>query len=185
MRLVLSLFNRADDETVATIIESEAAMDTLYKKISSYLAELGNNRLPDDLMQRTIKILYTANDLEHIGDLVVNMTQIATKIEQEEVRFSEEGFIELTNMYHQIQNNFSLALQAFERDDTALARQVIQEHPRILRLEKEFRYNHFDRMQSGNSRTRDTSSAHLDLIESILRINGHSVNIAQGVLGII
>ncbi|HYH02178.1 MAG TPA: Na/Pi cotransporter family protein [Bacillota bacterium] len=185
MQLVLPVLNLAHEETIETIKESEKAMDTLYKKISCYLAGLGNNRLPDDLMQRTIKILYTANDLEHIGDLVVSMTQIATKIEQEEVRFSEEGFAELTNMYQQIQKNFLLALQAFQMDDTELARQVIQEHPRILRLEKEFRYNHFDRMQSGNSRTMATSSAHLDLIESILRINGHSVNIAQGVLGIV
>lgn len=182
---VLPILSDANPEQIERIRESEAALDSLYKKISKYLANLGTNRLPDDLMQRTIKILYTANDLEHIGDVLIMMTQIVTKMEQEELHLSEEGFDELTRMYQKIQNNLSLALKAFETEDAALATRVIQEHPQILRLEKEFRYNHFDRMQSGNAKTMATSSVHLDLIESLLRIDGHSVNIAQGVLGIV
>jgi phosphate:Na+ symporter len=185
MERVMPVLSYTSQEMIDRIRQTEAAIDSLYKKVSNYLANLGSNRLTDDLLQRTIKILYTANDLEHIGDVLAMMTQIATKIEQEELHFSQEGFDELTNMYTQIQNNFSLALQAFETNDPALATRVIQEHPRILRLEKEFRYNHFDRMQSGNPKTMATSSAHLDLIESLLRIDGHSVNIAQGVLGIV
>lgn len=185
MQQVLPVLTYMNEEAIDRIKEIEAAMDTLYKKISSYLAGLGYNCLSDDLMQRTIKILYTANDLEHIGDVLMSMVQIASKINREELRFSEEGFEELSNMYRQIQSNFALALQAFETEDTALATRVIQEHPRILRLEKEFRYNHFDRMQSGNPKTMATSSAHLDIIEFLLRIDGHSVNIAQGVLGIV
>ncbi|MDP4164854.1 MAG: sodium-dependent phosphate transporter, partial [Bacillota bacterium] len=59
------------------------------------------------------------------------------------------------------------------------------EHPKILRLEKELRYNHFDRMQGGNQKTIATSAEHLDLIEGFLRIDGHAVNIAQVVVGMV
>ena len=185
MQQVLPVFHYLNEEAIDRIRETEGAMDALYKKIASFLAGLGYNRLTDDLMQKTIKILYTANDLEHIGDVLIGVVQIVSKMDQEELGFSEEGFEELMTMYQQIQNNLSLALQAFETEDKALATRVIQEHPRILRLEKEFRYNHFDRMQSGNPKTMASSSAHLDIIEFLLRIDGHSVNIAQGVLGIV
>jgi phosphate:Na+ symporter len=175
----------SNDEITDHIDRVELAIDELYKKISGFLTKLGNREISDELMQRSIAILYVANDLEHIGDIMSNVARHVRKISNEAIEFSEEGIAELQNMYEQVFEHFQLALKAFEKSDQNLATRVIKEHPRILKLEKELRYSHFDRMQGGNQKTMDTSSIHLDLIESMLRIDGHAVNIAQVVLGIV
>ena len=72
-----------------------------------------------------------------------------------------------------------------ENADEALAAKVLKEHPKILRFEKELRYNHFSRMRSGNAKTVATSAVHLDLMEAFLRLDGLAVNIAQAVMGIV
>lgn len=174
-----------NDEVIDRIGRTESAVDSLYKQISRFVTSLGGGSLPDDLMQRSVQVLYAANDLEHIGDVLMNVVQIARKIHSEELELSAEGFEEIEAMYRRAYGNLDLALRAFETMDQALAGKVIKEHPKMLRLEKLLRYSHFDRMQSGNEKSALTSPVHLDLIEDILRIDGHAVNIAQVVMGIV
>ncbi len=182
---VVPLLNYGNDQSLDRIAEVEKAIDSLYKKISKYVTSLGNNNLQEDLMNKSIQILYVANDLEHIGDIVINVAKQARKLSIEDLEFSEEGFKEIENIFNQTFNNFKLSLKSFAEMDSDLAIRVIKEHPKIVRLEKQLRYSHFDRMQCGNTRTVATSSIHLDLIEDILRIEMHSVNIAQCVMGIV
>ncbi|MCL4517146.1 MAG: Na/Pi cotransporter family protein [Firmicutes bacterium] len=184
-RVIPALRYGGNDEVIDRLTEAEQAADQLYKKISQYVTSLGSNRLSDELMHKSIQVLYVAHDLEHIGDTLMSVLQITRKIRSEELEFSQEGLEEIEAMYSPVHDNFSLALKAFETSDQALASRVIKEHPKILRLEKELRYSHFDRMQSGNEKTARTSSVHLDLIEAMLRIDSHAVNIAQVVLGIV
>jgi phosphate:Na+ symporter len=174
-----------DDEVVDRIDKVEPAIDQLYSKISRYLTSLGNNQISDDLMQQSIQILYVAKDLEHIGDIMIIIGKHIRKLKTEGIAFSTEGLEELENMFEQVHNRLELALKAFANHDEKAAMQVIKEHPKILRLEKELRYSHFDRMQGGNEKTITTSAEHLDLIESFLRIDGHAVNIAQVVVGMV
>ena len=174
-----------NDDIMDRIDEIEPAIDVLYQKISHYVTSLGNNGISEELMQRSIQILYVANDLEHMGDIMVNVAKQARKILSEEVEFSEEGLEELQKMHRQVSDNFRHALKAFETSDKALATRIIKEHPKIIRLEKELRYNHFDRMQAGNQKSMATSGIHLDLIEAMLRIDAYAVNIAQVVVGIV
>ncbi|MGE5605048.1 MAG: Na/Pi cotransporter family protein [Bacteroidota bacterium] len=182
---VVPLLNYGNIQSLDRIAEVEKAIDSLYKKISKYVTSLGNKNLQEDLMHKSIQILYVANDLEHIGDIIINVAKHARKLDVEDLEFSEEGFKEIEKIFNQTYNNFKLSLKSFAEMDPELAVTVIKEHPKILRLEKQLRYSHFDRMQCGNARTVATSSIHLDLIEDILRIDMHSVNIAQCVMGIV
>jgi phosphate:Na+ symporter len=62
---------------------------------------------------------------------------------------------------------------------------VLQHQAEVERLEKELRYAHFRRIQYDNPQSLESSAYHLDLVNNFLRVNEHSVNIAQTVLGII
>lgn len=182
---LVPILNYGNVQSLDRIAEVEKAIDSLYKKISKYVTSLGNNNLQEDLMNKSIQILYVANDLEHIGDIMINVTKHARKLNVEDLEFSEEGSKEIEKFYDQTYSNFKLALKSFAEMDSSLAIRVIKEHPKILRLEKQLRFSHFERMQCGNARTVATSSIHLDIIEDILRIDMHSVNIAQCVMGIV
>lgn len=183
--LTLPVLRHGGEELVDRLREVERAVDSLYRQISKYVTSLGTAGLADELLERGVKTLYAANDFEHIGDLLMNVTQIALKLHAQEVEFSEEGLEEIEALFGQARENFALAFRAFAEWDEGVASRAIKEHPKMLRFEKGLRYSHFDRLQAGNPRTLATSPLHLDLIEVILRIDSHTVNIAQVVMGIV
>jgi phosphate:Na+ symporter len=182
---MLPLFRSEDEELFERFSYTEQAVDSLAKQIVKYVTTLDINNFSEDLLLRSLQVLYAANDLEHIGDLLLNIARIGMKITSEQLAFSEEGHKEIETLYNLTSNNFQQALISLEKYDTKLASRILKEHPKIRRYEKELRYSHFERMQSGNKRTLATSSLHLDMIESLLRIDNHTVNIAQGVVGIL
>jgi phosphate:Na+ symporter len=185
LRRALEIIRDGNDDSFDRIYEIEQALDSLYKQISKYLTSLENEQLHEELANQRIQILYVANDLEHIGDIMTNIVKKARMLRMQGLEFSEAGLGELETMLIRTQNNFGHSLQAFETMDATLATRVIKEYPNLLRFEKDLRYSHFDRMQCGNDKTRTTSAIHLDLVESILRINSHAVDIAQVVAGIV
>lgn len=182
---MLPLLRLGNDELLDGVNRMELAVDELYKKISRYLTKLGNKSLSDELLERSMKTLYVANDLEHVGDIMIIVVKQAQKIKTEAIEFSEEGRSELQDMYLQVSEDFRSALKAFAMGDQALATKVVREHPRVLRLEKELRFSHFERMQGGNPKTAATSSIHLELVEALARVDNHALNIAHVVLGIV
>ncbi len=164
---------------------TELIVDSHYKKISEYVTSLNANNFSEDLMLRSVQILHTANCLELTGDLLIHTGKIADKIRIEGLVFSEEGFDEIRMLFEMTAANFTNSISAFEKFDQKLANGVIKEHPIIIRFARELQFNHFQRLQSGNSNTVATNSFYLDLIEALVRIDNQSVNIAQIVLGIL
>jgi phosphate:Na+ symporter len=181
----IDIIRDGNDEKFDRINEVEQALDLLYKQISKYVTGLENDKFDEELAGKSIQVLYVANDLEHIGDIMLNIVKKVRMLRMQGLEFSEAGLDDLETMLDRTQNNYRQSLQAFETIDVEVATRVIKEYPSLLRLEKDLRYNHFDRMQGGNAKTKTTSSIHLDLVESILRINSHAVDIAQVVAGIV
>ncbi|WP_259372346.1 PhoU domain-containing protein [Neomoorella thermoacetica] len=163
----------------------DGTLDYLYKAIARYLANMNHDNLSEEQMVAQTRLLYIANDLEHIGDVTVEMARQWRKIETSGIEFSPEGQAELQEMFTRVKENFTSAIQAFASDDQALAARVIRGHPEILRLEKNLRYSHFQRLQRENRLSLETTSVHMELINHLLRLNIHNVSIAQAVMGII
>lgn len=174
-------FGRA--EVFQEIIECERAVDSLARQISRYVMKAMKDDLSGDPAARSLQVLYAVCHLEHAGDTAVGAIQIIRKLWAEELSLSEEGLEDIETLYGQVRETFHLSLRALENSDTALATMVIKEHPRLLRLEKELRYNHFQRMQSGNEKTAATSGIHLDLLQALLYMEGHAIGIAQVIMG--
>jgi len=172
-------------ELLEKICGLDNILDYLYRAIARYLARLNQGNLTDDQLLAQTRLLYIANDLEHIGDVTVEMAHQWRKIEASGVEFSPAGQKELQEMFNKVRDNFATAIQAFAAGDEALAGQVIRSHPEILRLEKDLRYSHFQRLQQENRLSLETTSVHMDLINQLLRLNIHNVSIAQAVMGII
>ncbi|MCG0277775.1 MAG: Na/Pi cotransporter family protein [Thermanaeromonas sp.] len=163
--------------------EVDDVLDFLYQAIARYLARIS----PGDEREEVEKarLLYIANDLEHIGDVMVQIARQWRKMEESGLVFSVEGQSEMEEMYKLVQENFDKAVEAFASVDHNLAVQVIKQHPALLKMEKTLRFNHFQRLQQENRLSLETTAVHMDLINYLLRVNSHTVSIAQAVLGII
>ena len=165
--------------------ETEHTLDVLYRSIVTYLAQLSQKGLTPEASLEGVKLLYISNDLEHLGDTCMQMASISRKTQDWGMDLSKEGWIEIEDMYHQVEAGFDRAISALADGDTDMARRVIQDQPLVARLEKRLRYTHVLRIQEDVAASRDTSEIHMDLIYGLLRINQHSVSIAQAVMGII
>ncbi|GFN24239.1 Na/Pi cotransporter family protein [Thermanaeromonas sp. C210] len=160
-------------------------LDYLYHAIARYLIRIPETNLSEEQSILKIKLLYIASDLEHIGDVLVEMAHQWQKIETTGVEFSPQGQTELHEMFEKVRENFNAAVEAFATNDEGAAVQIIRRHPEILRLEKDLRCSHFQRLQQENRLSLETTSVHMELINQFLRLNLHSVSIAQAVMGII
>ncbi|MGI9862675.1 Na/Pi cotransporter family protein [Moorella naiadis] len=182
---VMQPLARREVDLVEKLRRTDAILDYLYTAIARYLAHMNRDNLSEEQMLAQTRLLYIANDLEHIGDVTVEMARQWRKIENSGVEFSPEGQAEIQEMFTKVQENFTAALEAFAGNDRHLAARVIRGHPEILRLEKNLRYSHFQRLQRENRLSLETTSVHMDLINQLLRLNIHNVSIAQAVMGII
>jgi len=181
---LLELVKTGEEPIKNKIRESELTIDFLYKSVTRYLARISQRNLSEGQSEQQVRLLYVCNDMEHAGDVMMSMIQIAEKMEQQGMELSVEGWQELSMMHQSIKRNFENAVEAFENEDEDLATQVIRLNPEVAKMEKSLRYSHFNRLQQ-SEKTLETSSVHMDLINNLLRINGHALSIAQATIGII
>ncbi|HHY46602.1 MAG TPA: Na/Pi cotransporter family protein [Firmicutes bacterium] len=177
------LFGKDPEGASRKIMARETVVDTLFKEITGYLVDVSKGDLDDEESRTNMNLLYVINDLEHIGDILVNLSHFARKKEDSNLSFSHEGQEEIAVMYRAVQKVLSESIEALAKWDSNIAEHVIRTIPEILRMERRLRLSHIARLQAGLERSRATSSIHLDVINSLVRIADHSGNIAEVIVG--
>ena len=88
----------------------------------------------------------------------------------------------ITKLYKDVLLSYQEALDAFEDNDQEKAYAVINRNPMILRMEKDLRFQHFNQGDNESSRL---SSIYVDIMNELLRINHHTVNISHTLIGMV
>lgn len=179
---VMEVFMKSSEESLDRINKLEAELDALAKAIIGYLSSLAQSSLTEEESQKAGATLYIVNDLEHIGDVLIKLANLARKKIDQGLAFSPEGIKEIQAMHAQVSKNLDMSIVAFMTGDRVLAEKVIETKPRVARLERDMREHHLTRLWQGIHDSRQTSTIHLDLIYGWQRINDHAVNIANTVL---
>lgn len=183
---VMRIFRTENEKMTERLKEQEQKLDFLHKMTSRYLADIAQRDLTEKQSEEIIKLFYVSKDLEHIGDIVMEILGMALKLRQHEMVFTGECIEEVQSMHHTISHNLENAIRAFDEDSVMHARLVITNYPEILRLERGLRYNYFVRFGAMEKQDGENiGPVYLDLINNLLRINSHAVNISQAVVGII
>lgn len=165
--------------------EHENTIDELSRAVTKYLAELSETNLTSEQSEKQVSLLYVCNDLEHVADIITSLIDVSEKIHGRKLELSDAGWSEIEDMLRRVEERFRQAITAFRDDDNEQAVEVITQHPNVLRAEKDMRYSHFSRVVDENLRSLETSAVHLDITNSLLRIDTHVVSMAQSVIGII
>lgn len=178
----LEYFNTRDEALVQKGALLEDAIDTMEREITDYIVLASQKRLSENESNHAYIILQSLNDIERIGDHCENIIEQANYATKHNVSFSGEAQDELSHMVKITEETLSLAFQALEKTDRALARQVIQNEQTIDHLQAEYRKAHIRRLNelicNGNN-----GAVFLDMLGNLERISDHSRNIAEYVLG--
>ena len=157
-------------------------VDKLYEAVKLYVSKVMRHELERQESDRAGEILTFATNLEHIGDIVENLMEMAQKKEKKNIQFSEAGHKDLTELHGQVTENLKLALSIFMSGDVKLARRLLRQKRNVIAMERESAERHMERLREGRPESIETSALHMDILRDLKRIHSHVVAVAYPVL---
>jgi len=176
-------FNDNNLAPMADIGELERQVDVLQQEVKIYLSRLGRQGVTGECAARSIVIIDYAINLEHVGDIIEKglQEQVRKKIVNG-LKFSEDGYKELANLFNLTIENLRIAQTIFVTRDSGLARQLMEVKVDVRRMEKQSSERHLERLRDGRLDSLQTSSLHLDMLRDLKRVNAHLVSVAYPIL---
>lgn len=171
-----------DAKCVRAVKEVEDQVDTFQLEITSYLSDLSQETLSEDVANELPVLLHAVNDLERIGDHAVNIAEIAERKMQQKLSFSDAAMTEAVGLKDEVTKMFADVIAALESGNTDQARPALTSERKLNQMQLEFRRSHVARMTDGVC-TAVTGLIFIDLVDNVEKIGDHLTNIAQATIG--
>lgn len=175
---------KTTDETLARGLEHhDDHVDRLNRSIKLFLTRDLAEGLTSKQEAARVGQLRFLSALETVGDIIEgDLADIAIKKITRGLDFSPEGWAELERFFHQVSENLEIATAAFVDTDAALARKLLRHEESIRDQEQRLALRHFERLQTGQRLTIDTTDLHLELLTHLKHINHLLTGVAYAVL---
>ena len=158
------------------------AVDKLTEAIKLYLTKLTRDSLDDREGRRAMEVISFAINLEHMGDIVDNLSELAGKKIRRKLHFSSEGAAELLAFHKNVLESLCMAFGVFMSGDVGEARKLLATKARLRSAEISGAEQHLERLREGRPETVETTSLHLDVLRDLKRIHSHICSVAYPVL---
>lgn len=173
-RNIKTIFEKHNSALLEKTLQQEEHVDILCKATNQYLAGILRQPISKSEFYKCMGYMHIVNDLEHIGDIIEKkVAHIAKSKISGKFMFSEDGWDEITIMHEQVCELMRMAHAAYTLTDIDLAQHAASLQPEITRLERQLREMHMRRLRLCIVDSEQTSSLHLDLINSYLQISEH------------
>jgi phosphate:Na+ symporter len=172
-----------DRDAIDGVVRRVDGIVALHEQIKLYVTELTRESLDESESRRCTDIITFTTNLEHIGDIIdKNLMELAQKRARGRLRFSDQGWSEISLLHQRVLGNLQLGLTVFVSEDPAIARRLLAEKVEIRRLEREAADGHLERLKAGLVESIETSALHLDVLRDLKRIHSHIVAVAYPIL---
>lgn len=181
---VPALVSYGDEELIKEVSFREEKVDASQYQITHYLSALSQNFLTDEQTKTMVRYMHIINNLESQADLIDKViVPFARNKAKYDIRFSEEGFRELMQMFNHVHENFMLAINAFATFNVDQAKKIIDNEDNFDILVNEYRNSHMSRVFQQKVQSIETSTRHMDLLGCFKRINTNSIDLAKAMTG--
>ena len=196
--LVREMFGRIDlvfkdkeKKMIKKTHKEDNKVDLLHKEIIFYLVKISQKEMGKEETKKSINYIFIQNELESIGDIIdKDLMDIAKKMIDQDLAFSEYGGKELTELHGKVMENIDRMVTSFKENDFKLANEIIENHSDVD--EKKYQLLHIKRLNKWIKPLVDissiekpsvkTASVQLDMVNYYARINDHIVSIAKKIL---
>lgn len=175
---------KSKDEALARRLNThDDLVDHLNRSIKLFLTrEITEPLSPRQEATRVAQLRFLSA-LETVGDIIEgDLADIALKKITRGLDFSPQGWEELERFYRQVAENLEISTAAFVETDASLARKLLRHEESIRDQEQRLALRHFERLQTGQRLTIDTTDLHLELLTHLKHINHLLTGVAYGVL---
>ncbi|UXN59518.1 Na/Pi cotransporter family protein [Phyllobacterium zundukense] len=183
LRGIIGLYENPVQERIDELSGLDDKVDRKHAAIKLYLAKLTTKPLSDFEVARARELLGACVKLEQVGDIIVrNMLALVQKKMDRKLKFTDEGWLELSNFHAKVLTNARMAFNVLVSRDRETAHQLVLEKDHLRDLEKQSSERHFRRLREGTTRSVETSSIHLDTIRDLKQVNSLLAAMAYPVL---
>ena len=168
-----------DPALVGKIKEQGQTLHALMEAINDYLAELFSAGVLTELQAtQTAKLMHVCGDVERMGELAADLTDvIAGKIELK-YSFSEEAMEDLRKSLNQISKMYGNAMRALEQGEPEEPEKLIRRREKVMDLDINMRKAHMDRVNKGKCKAK-LSAPFTRLLHCVDRMGNSCVNLAD------
>ena len=168
-----------DPALVGKIKEQGQTLHSLMEAINDYLAELFSAGVLTELQAtQTAKLMHVCGDVERMGELAADLTDvIAGKIELK-YSFSEEAMEDLRKSLNQISKMYGDAMRALEQGEPEEPEKLIRRREKVMDLDINMRKAHMDRVNKGKCKAK-LSAPFTRLLHCVDRMGNSCVNLAD------
>ena len=164
------------------LIEMDDLVDSAYKEIKLYIAQISQQEVDKQESHRIAEILAFTTNLEHIGDITENLLELVNKKIKKQSRFSDEGLAEINELHAKVAINLKLSMTVFMSGDITVARQLLSEKRKVNTLERQGTDKHMERLLQGRPECIETSALYMDMLRDLRRIHSHIAAVAYPIL---
>lgn len=162
-------------------MQIEEMLDTIDKKAHDYLVKISQYDLGKIASSNQAAYVDTIRDFERIGDHCTNLLQFFEMRHDDKIEFSPEAKSELIKLYDVVTESLRLTVEAFDTQDKATAKRVMDREDVIDRLVLKNRKRHIMRINNHeSSETKDF--LYVDILSNIERIGDHCNNIVVNII---
>ncbi len=177
------LFKRDEfsEKTVLRLKDNEEALDVMEDRLNAYLVKITECELTDYENRRVTELLHLTSEFERIGDYAMNLIEVADKLHDMNIDFSESALRELGVISDAVQEIIRMSVETVKNNDTELAIKIEPLEETVDFLNETLKARHIERLKEGKCVV-DTGINFLDILINLERISDHCSNVAVYVL---
>ena len=180
--LSLEQFETYDEQRTEIINSREEQIDRFTDNAENYLIELSHG-IESERENNQINVLMQCTpNIERIGDYATNFDEMAKKMDDSGLDFSEQAKKELALLGDAVKEILRLTVDALEKDSESTARRIEPLEQVIDDMVRMLKNNHSGRLRKGQCSI-DAGLVFMDLLTHLERTADQCSNIALLVLG--
>lgn len=179
--LVKAYSFKEDEHLIEEGYTFEMITDTYDIKLHDFLIKISMAGLNKEDSAKLSRDLDTIKDFERIGDHLTNVLEFFKERYQESQTLSEEGSMDLIELYGALETMLEDTLESFKNQDVLLAQKVVKAEDLIDELEEKFRYRYIERLKNLEI-TFVKAANYPDILANLERIGDHLMNIVSSVI---
>jgi phosphate:Na+ symporter len=171
-----------DVDAALWVLEQEGGfVDPICVEIERFVNALMQGSLSIEQQEHCFQLKSLITDIERVGDLTEDLAQAAQKKLEHNVLFSPEAMAELDHLCRHALRTYTLALQALQARDQALAQEACLLEDEFDRLYLQARQGHIDRLRAGICQP-EADVIFIESLRNLERISDHADNVGISVM---
>jgi len=166
------------------ILRREEIVDDLQDQITEYLAKLTSQMLTEKESKTIPIIMHAVHDVERIGDLAINILELAQRRVSKKLIITEDFFKLIDEVFDEINAQCNLVFEGLHSANPDLSKLSIAKEEKVNALHKRISSRILKDYNPKSETVRSTVLI-LDVLANLERIGDHLVNIAERIPAIV